>query len=161
MRSNTKIQALLLILSAAGLMLIAASGCSLRGEASPILEANDAPKGVEAMTLTAVSYNQLEDEVDSEPYFGCNWADWEAYLNENMRYPEKAKPQGAESSVYLSFVVDKSGMVRDVKVKDHEPYIFQQEAIRLMENSPRWNPALKDGKPVATEYFLTINFTLE
>lgn len=149
---------MLLILSIFGLVLILTTGCSLRGEVSPLLVQEKAAIGINAHQPYVVAYNNLEDEVDTEPSFGCGWEAWTDYLNNNLQYPKDEALKTTQHVVYVAFTVDKSGFVHNAKVRSMAPLAYKTEALRLVNESPRWEPAMKDNRPMDAEYFVTVNF---
>ncbi len=83
-----------------------------------------------------------------------------AYLMKNLKYPAKAKKDGIEGKVYVSFNVQKDGTLTDIKVMKGLSAETDNEALRVVKSSPRWNPGLNNGQPVTTKYQMAINFTL-
>lgn len=83
-----------------------------------------------------------------------------AYLAKNLKYPAQAKKDGIQGKVYLSFNVQKDGTLTDVQIMEGLSKETDQEALRVVKSSPRWNPGLNNGKPVKTKYQMAINFTL-
>jgi len=84
------------------------------------------------------------------------------YLGNNIRYPEVAKEAGIQGKVYISFVVEKDGSIKDVKVLRGIPggKMCDNEAIRVVKNMPKWSPGKQRGKPVRVSYNLPVQFTL-
>jgi periplasmic protein TonB len=65
-------------------------------------------------------------------------------------YPPQAKDRGIEGWCHVRFTVTKEGRVKDVVVVAAKPQnIWDRAAIRAVSNW-RYQPALKDGKPVET-----------
>ncbi|MFW0718138.1 energy transducer TonB [Pedobacter sp. N23S346] len=83
-----------------------------------------------------------------------------AYLAKNLKYPAKAKKDGIEGKVYLSFNVQKDGTLTDIEVMKGLSKETDNEALRVLKSTPRWDPGLNDGRPVTTKYQMAINFTL-
>jgi len=82
------------------------------------------------------------------------------YLNENLKYPQKATRIGIEGRVYLSFVVETDGSLTDVKVMKGIGADCDEESIRVMQNAPKWNPGKQRGNPVRVRYGFPIVFKL-
>ena len=82
------------------------------------------------------------------------------YLGKNIKYPAIAKDAGIQGTVYVTFVVDERGDVKDVKVLRSIGGGTDEEAIRVVENMPRWKPGKQRGKAVKVQYNLPIRFTL-
>lgn len=84
-----------------------------------------------------------------------------AYLQKNIKYPPIARENGIEGKVFLSFVVDKSGQIRDIKVKRGIGGGCDEEAVRVVRNMPSWKPGKQNGKEVNVMFTLPIKFTLQ
>lgn len=81
------------------------------------------------------------------------------YVTENLVYPQEALKKGLSSIVYVSFVVDKEGNVRDVKMERGIPE-FEKEAIRVVQSSPKWEPGLQRGHKVNVAFIIPVTFLL-
>jgi protein TonB len=65
-------------------------------------------------------------------------------------YPPQAKDRGIEGWVSFRFTVTKEGRVKDVQIVDSKPQgMWERVTIRAVSNW-RYQPALKDGKPIET-----------
>ena len=65
-------------------------------------------------------------------------------------YPPQAKDRGIEGWAIVSFTVTREGRVKDVVVIDSQPKgMWDRSTLRAVANW-RYQPALKDGKPVET-----------
>lgn len=84
-----------------------------------------------------------------------------SYLSNNLEYPAEAEKNQIEGKVYVEFYVDKDGSIKDIKILKSLGYGCDEAAIRVIKNSPKWNPGMKDGKPVAVKQRIPINFYLE
>jgi len=82
------------------------------------------------------------------------------YLGRNIRYPKQARKDNVGGPVLLSFVVEKTGKLTDVTIQKGVRKDLDDEALRVVENSPKWNPGVQDGKPVRVKYNVNINFNL-
>ncbi len=67
------------------------------------------------------------------------------YLVKTMRYPNICRDRGIEGVVYMQFIVDTKGNYRDVKVIKGAHPALDAEALRVMENMPKWTPAKDDN----------------
>jgi periplasmic protein TonB len=85
------------------------------------------------------------------------------YLRGNMRFPETEKKNRMEGFVMLAFEVTEKGEIVRVRGINGVPGApgLMEEAIRLVEAMPRWNPGVKNNKPVRADYQMSINFRLE
>jgi TonB family protein len=76
------------------------------------------------------------------------------------KYPEKAERQRLQGWVQLDFTVTESGEVKDVAAHDASaPGVFDQAAIEALSQW-RYQPVLRDGKPVAQRARIRIRFNL-
>ena len=94
------------------------------------------------------------------PVFGKGVADLLRYLAKNIKYPSMARQAGITGIVYVAFVVNKKGEVVDVKILKGIGAGCDKEAIRVVENMPKWKPGKQRGKRVSVKYTLPIRFEL-
>lgn len=93
---------------------------------------------------------KLFTEVETLPAFPGGSSAWTKYLERNMRRDLPAQ-NGAPSGKYtvtVSFVVSADGGISNVAAQNNPGYKTVEEAIRLINNGPRWKPALQNGQPV-------------
>ena len=107
-----------------------------------------------------VEEEQIFTIVEEMPSFPGGEAAMIKYLAQNTRYPPMAKEAGIEGTVYVTFVVNENGEVSDVRVLRSIGGGTDEEAIRVVQNMPRWTPGKQRGKPVRVQYNLPIRFTL-
>ncbi len=100
------------------------------------------------------------ETVEKQPLFGEGEAELLNYISKNVTYPPAAKEKGIQGRVFVSFVIDETGNVIDVKVLQGEHELLNNEAIRVVSGMPTWKPGESKGKPVKVSYVLPINFKL-
>jgi TonB family protein len=84
------------------------------------------------------------------------------YLNDNLMYPESAKKDEVEGTVFVDFVVGEDGNVRNVVTTDDGvDQSLRMEAIRVVSNMPKWVPGKQGGKAVPVYYNVPITFVLQ
>jgi len=83
------------------------------------------------------------------------------YVGANLKYPEEAAKKGIQGTVYVQFIVEASGEVSNVKVLRGTNPSLDQEAIRIVKNSPRWTPGKQRGKNVRVSFTFPIKFKLD
>lgn len=101
-------------------------------------------------------FNIVEEQ--ASPVGGTN--SFYQYLAQKIKYPEQAKRMGVEGRVYCEFIVNKDGTLQEVKVMRGIGAGCDEEAVRVLESSPRWNPAKQRGKPVRSRYHMAIIFKM-
>lgn len=82
------------------------------------------------------------------------------FLQKNIKYPPIARENGISGRVYVTFVVDKEGKIKDAKVVRGIGGGCDEEALRVVRAMPDWNIGKQNGRPVSVQYNLPINFIL-
>lgn len=82
------------------------------------------------------------------------------YLQDNLRYPQMAREAGIQGTVFVTFVVERDGSVTDVRVLRGIGGGCDEEAVRVVQNMPRWNPGRQRGQPVRVQFNMPIRFVL-
>jgi len=80
------------------------------------------------------------------------------YVEKNLRYPLMAIKQKIHGVVIVSFVINKTGHVTNVKVEKGINPIIDQEAVKTIKNMPPWKPGMMNGKPINFLFRMPINF---
>ena len=99
--------------------------------------------------------------VESMPEFPGGESALNRFLYENIKYPQMAKESGIQGRVFVTFVVERDGKVTDVRVLRGIGGGCDEEAIRVVQNMPKWSPGKQRGKPVRVQFNLPIKFTLQ
>ena len=82
------------------------------------------------------------------------------FLGENIKYPTKAAEANVQGSVFISFTVEKDGSLSNIKVDRKLGSGTDEEAVRVLKLSKRWNPGMDKGKAVRANYRIPIKFNL-
>lgn len=98
--------------------------------------------------------------VEENPEFPGGISSMYQFLGNNLRYPSEAVEKKIEGKVFVSFIVNEQGYIRDVKVLKGLGYGTDEEAVRVVLSMPKWKPARQSGKPVALRYNLPLSFVL-
>ena len=74
------------------------------------------------------------------------------------RYPDKARADHVEGSVFLHIIVDKDGAVKNLEVINGNPLLVNaaMDAVKQW----RYKPTLLNGKPVEVDTVVTVTFRL-
>jgi len=83
-----------------------------------------------------------------------------AYVGENLKYPPQAIRMGTTGNVFLKFVVEKDGRLTDIQVLKGIGGGCDEEAKRVLESAPAWNPGKQRGRPVRVYMVIPIRFVL-
>ena len=82
------------------------------------------------------------------------------FLKENVKYPPMAAKRKTQGRVVMTFVVDKTGKVTEIKVAKSVDIYLDTEAIRVCKLLPDFIPARQNGEPVSVWFTLPITFKL-
>jgi protein TonB len=82
------------------------------------------------------------------------------YIQKNVKYPAIAKEYNITGKVYVSFIVDRSGSVTNVKIVRGVDKNLDAEAMRVVKSLPKYKPGKQRGKAVRVMFTIPINFTL-
>ena len=104
-------------------------------------------------------YAFIRVEIESE--FPGGIKAWQTYLTKNLSYPQGAIDRDAEGMVAIRFIVDKVGKIMSAEIYKSIDYYLDQEALRMIVNSPDWTPAIQDGRAVKSYKVQPIIFRLE
>lgn len=119
---------------------------------------------------TEIEIVEIVEEVEEEeiftiveemPSFPGGEGELFKYLGKNIEYPQMAADAGIQGVVYVTFVVDKDGKVKDAKVLKGINGGCNEEALRVIKNMPKWKPGKQRGKAVQVQYNLPVRFVLK
>ncbi len=80
-------------------------------------------------------------------------------FKKNIRYPSVPKKQAVQGKVFIRFMVDSMGVVRNPEIVKGLGGFYDQEALRLMSLLERFIPAKDNGSPSARYLMVPIAFT--
>ncbi len=83
------------------------------------------------------------------------------YVTKNTKYPPIAKDAGIQGTVFVYFVVDKNGDVKDAKVLREVDPRLDKEALRVIQTLPKFEPGKQRGKPVSVQYTIPVKFIIK
>ncbi|MEQ8239735.1 MAG: energy transducer TonB [Cyclobacteriaceae bacterium] len=99
--------------------------------------------------------------VEEQPQYPGGMDAFHKAIANNLKYPKQARKQGIEGRVYLQFIVDKSGEVREIKTVKGIGGGCDEEAERVIKLTGKWKPGTQSGKPVNVRMVLPIIFQLQ
>lgn len=83
------------------------------------------------------------------------------YLSKKLRYPDSARAKNVEGKVIIKFLVLENGDIDSPRIVQGIGSGCDEEALRVVENMPRWRSGRQKGKPVRVWFDLPIVFRLE
>ena len=76
-------------------------------------------------------------------------------------YPEEARRRNQEGTLKLMLKIDELGRVKEAEVVEAQPPgMFDEAALAAFRNA-RFQPAMKDGRPVRYQAYMRVDFKLE
>jgi protein TonB len=121
---------------------------------------NDGKGVVEAPKRDETDYDQTFTKVEIESAYPGGPAAWQRYLIKTLRYPQEAQDNEIQGPVVVQFIVDKNGNVSDVEAVSG-PNELRGEAVRVIQRSGKWTPAVQNGRQVKSYKKQPIVFRLE
>ena len=98
---------------------------------------------------------------ENATFMGGTLETFRAWILEHLKYPESAAEMGIEGKVILSFIINSKGVVENTKVLRGVDSALDQEAIRVIQSSPKWIPGKQGGKAVKQQFTIPIAFKLQ
>jgi protein TonB len=98
--------------------------------------------------------------VEQKPEFPDGEAAMLKFIYDNIKYPSIARENGVEGMVVVSFVVEKDGSISDARIARDIGAGCGQEAVRVVNMMPKWNPGKQRGRPVRVQFNLPVKFKL-
>jgi protein TonB len=99
--------------------------------------------------------------IQEKPAFPGGEAALLAYISKEIKYPVMAQENGVEGTVYIRFVVTKSGDVGEVQLMSSADPLLDNEAMRVIRTLPRWSPGKYNGNAVNVWFVVPIKFALQ
>jgi len=120
-------------------------------------------KGIKSRTMEDIETEEAEIfmVVEQMPEFPGGQAKLQAFLAENITFPETAKESGIQGTVYVTFIVRKDGRISDVKILRGIGGGCDEEALRVVKKMPRWKPGTQSGKNIDVQFNIPIVFKLD
>ena len=128
--------------------------------------------GTPELAEKAVENKQVVDDVyspdevftvvETMPMFNGKPAEegFREYVGKNTQYPEKAQEQGISGRVFIEFIIDPDGNMRNVNVIRPVNPLLDNEAVRVIRESPKWTPGYQRGIAVPVKFTFPVVFKL-
>lgn len=137
--------------------------CSYQGRESQEVLAADMTNNTH-LSLSSKSREMNEQVftvVEKMPSFPGGDAELLKYIATNIKYPKESQDNGEQGRVICSFIVGRDGSVNNPEVLRGVTPSLNEEAVRVINTMPRWNPGMQRGKAVAVKYTVPITFRLK
>ena len=121
-------------------------------------------ENAEIEQIVAVEEEEVEDDqpflrAETMPSFqGGDLNTFRKWVQDNVRFPQIALENGIQGRVTLSFVIEKDGRLTNIQVLQTPDRSLSEEAIRVLNKSPKWSPGKQRNQTVRVKYTLPVDF---
>lgn len=85
-----------------------------------------------------------------------------SHISKHFRYPSEAVKEFIEGEVWVRFIIDKNGDIKNIKALGPDNgEVLNKEAIRVVSKLSQFIPAKKNGGRVSVKYGFPITFALD
>lgn len=92
---------------------------------------------------------------------GKDVGEFSKWVKERIEYPDIALANGVQGKVFVGFTVEADGSVKNVAVIRSLSKLFDEEVVRVVQSSPRWEPGLIRGVPARFRFSITVQYPPE
>lgn len=126
-----------------------------------IIHPNGMVRGVIEHVLGIPKDTTVYRVVEVMPSYPGDMEAFYKFLGQQMHYPKEALENGIEGRVVVSFVVEEDGRLTHFEAVSSPSPLLSNEAIRVLRQMPRWNPAKRMGRNVRCQYNIPVMFRLK
>lgn len=143
-------------------LLLSVLAVSAQAQSAKINTSATSSVRVAATATGALAINDsVYTEVDTAAAFpGGNEALLQ-WMASELQYPESAKLEGISGVVIGTFIVEKDGSVSTVEIVRSLDPACDAEVVRMLQKSPPWTPAKRDGQQVRMQMAIPVKFALD
>ena len=111
-----------------------------------------------------------EEVVDDQPFLiaetmpsfqGGDLNTFRKWVQDNVKFPTIALENGISGKVILTFVIEKDGRLTNIQVLKTPDRSLSEEAIRVLNKSPKWSPGKQRNQVVRVKYTLPVEFRMQ
>lgn len=101
------------------------------------------------------------EELEGEEQEKCSQKAFLMSIYKNITYPAAAREKNIQGTILVKYTIGKTGKVQNAQIYKGIDEALDAEVLRVINEVPDWQAARKDGKPVAVDLVLPVNFRLE
>jgi len=127
----------------------------------------DIEKEIDSWETFEIPEEKVEDNgihntigLEVNPKFNGGMDAFYQYIANAIEYPSFEQRRNIEGKVFLSFVIEKDGSLSKVEVLKGVSDGIDKEAIRVIENAPKWEAGRQRGQAVRVKMTIPIYFKL-
>ena len=124
-------------------------------------------ENTEVIQQVEVVEEEIEDDqpflvAETMPSFqGGDLNTFRNWVQQNVRFPQIALENGIQGRVVVTFVIEKDGRLTNIEVLQTPDRSLSDEAIRVLNKSPKWSPGKQRNQPVRVKYTLPVDFRVQ
>ncbi len=137
-------------------LFLVTTSCILSAQTMPINPICGCPYS--ATELEFANEEELMLETDTAAsYLGGEKA-YNRYISYLLQHPAKNKNDSDHYSLICRFIVERDGSITHLEFLNKTEKEFEEEAAKIINAMPKWNPAQKDGHAVRSWHNLKFFF---
>jgi len=105
-----------------------------------------------------VDPNEVFERVEEMPVFPGGEPALMQFMVDNIKYPDMAWSIGIQGTVFVKFVVEKDGSVRNAKVLRGIGGGCDKAALKMVGKMPNWKPGKQRDKKVRVSFIVPVKF---
>lgn len=108
----------------------------------------------------SISNRTIYSIVDKLPEFPGGIDTMKKYISTNIKWPNDGQDD-FQGTVYVSVIVETDGTLSNITILKGIYDLSDNEALRIIENMPKWKPGKCNGQIVPVKYCIPIKFRME
>lgn len=130
------------------------------GTAGDVLSRQGDPRDSAFVAAAPPVENKIREVAEEMPEFPGGIKAWQKYLSDHLRYPQLARSEDIQGTVYVNFIVSKDGSISNINIVKGLGGGCSEEAMRVLAAAPRWKAGRQNGHAVNVKMTLPIRFAL-
>lgn len=118
------------------------------------------PRAKPIVKRPKVQDKTIYESAEHMPTYPGGAVELKKFIDERLMYPKAALADSAQDIIQVSFIVEKDGSTNGFEVIDEHHPALEAEAVRVLQQMPKWKPATQNGVKVRVEYVVPVKFTL-
>jgi periplasmic protein TonB len=133
-------------------------------DAISIADIKGGSEGTDIAEVKKTAVVEEEDKpllvVEQNPEFSGGYEAMQKFLRDKIQYPTLAQESGIQGTVFVQFVVSKTGKISNVKILRGIGGGCDEEAVRVVKEMPNWIPGRQNGQAVPVMFQIPVKFQL-
>lgn len=117
--------------------------------------------GTKQASSTSIEIIPISEVEEPAKFQGGDLNSFHMWVTSNLRYPSEAFEKGISGKLYVKFTVNENGEVENVKIIQCAGELLDNEALRVVKSSPKWEPGKLNGKLAKQTFTMPLNFKIQ